>query len=261
MVAPVDIVNQALSEIGSRTLVSSLLEASPAAAQARLQYQPLRQQVLRAAPWGFARKTLSLTSAGLLTDTPPASPFPWLDKYIYPPDCLKMRYILPPPVLPVVEGSAPDVSDGTVWPAPWCGPSRQWRYVISYDDTVSPPRRVVLANILQAIGVYTVDVEDPDLWDPLFRNALVMALASKLVIPLTGNVGMKQSYAQLAEVSLTQARAVDGNESVPTTDHVVDWIATRGVGLGSGWSGLNGSGAFPLWGQYFSGDEPMNWGM
>lgn len=258
MTSEVDVCNRALSEIGSRTLISSLSEASPAGVQCALQYNALREQLLRAAPWGFARKTLALTTLGTLSAVPPTSPYPWLVKYLYPADCLKMRYILPPPIPALNPNVVPDVSSVPLF-SPWCAPSRQWRYLPAYDDTESPPRKVLLANVLSALGVYTANVTDPDLWDPLFTNALVMALANKLVIPLSGNVAMKESYFKLADQAVMQARAVDGNEAIPTTDHVVDWIATRAVG---GWpfngAGLGGGDALGSW---YSGYDNVGWGM
>lgn len=228
MTSATDLCNRALSEIGARVLISDFnTESSPAAVQCKLFYDTMREQCLRSAPWGFARKTLSLTTLGLLANDPPDSPYPWQAKYAYPSDCLKMRYVLPPPFPVQLNNSVPNVSSGII--APWCPPSRQWRYLVSMDDTVSPPRRVVLSNVIAAIGVYTANVEDPDLFDPLFTNALTMALASKLVIPLTGNVGMKGDFVKLAEASITAARVADGNEAVPTSDVIVDWMVARGT--------------------------------
>jgi hypothetical protein len=84
MTTDVDICNRALAEIGARVIIASLAEATPAAKNCNLLYNPMRQQILRAAPWAFARKTLAITPIGLLTDNPPASPYPWLAKYLYP---------------------------------------------------------------------------------------------------------------------------------------------------------------------------------
>ncbi len=252
----VDICNKALSELGKGPLISSMTEQSPAAVQCRLHYNSLREQLLRAAPWGFSRKTLTLTTLGLLTDDPPASPYPWLVKYLYPADCLKMRYILPPP-WPNSDVN-PNVSQGQV--TAWCAPSRAWRYLVSYDDTVSPPRRVILSNVTSALAVYTVNVTDTALFDPLFENALVMALASKFCMPLTGNVSLKGSYSQMADAAILQARVADGNEAIPTTDHRVDWIATRMVGDWGGAWGLGQTGVLGL-GDWYGGYDNMNWGM
>ncbi len=259
MTAPVDIVNRALSEIAARALVADLTENTPQGTQARLWYTPSRQQLLRTAPWGFARKTLALTQLGLIADVPPGSPYPFLVKYAYPSDCQKMRYILPPPVAAVSAGSvAPNVSSAFVYP--WCPPSRQYRFLISNDDTVVPSRRVILSNVPGAIAVYTKDEEDPDVFDSLFTDALQATLSNRFVMPLTGNVSMKSAYAQLAQSAIVQARVADGNESIPSSDIRVDWIETRMVGGGYGWGPDFGGGASG-WGQWMCSYDNMNWSM
>jgi len=260
MTTDVDIVNLAISEIGKGPLITALDQSSPAAIQASLQYNPMRQQLLRAAPWGFARKTIVMDQIGLLVDG--TAPYPWQAKYTYPEDCLKMRYVLPPP-FPTTDVD-PDVSSTVL--APWCMPSRSFRYIVAYDETEGDndtivTSKVVLSNLIGAYGVYTADVEDPGLFDPLFQNALVMALANKFVMPLTGNVGLKQGYAKLANEAVMEARATDGNESIPSTDHSVDWMVARN----SGYNYTNTSGVGPggvNWGNYgewYSGYD--NWSM
>lgn len=252
MTTDVDICNRALAEIGARVIIASLAEATPAAKNCNLLYNPMRQQILRAAPWAFARKTLAITPIGLLTDNPPASPYPWLAKYLYPADCLKVRYILPTPTATAVSG-VPNVSD--VGMNPYAMPSRNNRFLPAYDDTTLPAKKVLLSNINNITLVYTVDVIDPTLFDALFQDALVMGLANKLVMPLSGNVKLKNGFAQMAQQSILTARAVDGNEAVPSTDHTPDWIVTRGVGPIAGQvPGFTG-------GSWFGGDEDINWGM
>lgn len=260
MTSPADIVNRALSEMGAQTLVEDLTtENSVAAATARLWYTPLRQRLLRTAPWAFARKTVTLSTLGLLTDTPPGAPYPFYSKYLYPPDCEKMRYILPPPVLPA-QGDAPDVSSGTLW-FPWCPPSRAYRYVVAYDDSVVPARRVILSNVPSALAVYTADVDNCDLFDSLFTDALEAALASKFIVPLSGNVGMKRDFEMVAENAILKARVADGNESITTSDVVVDWIQTRSA-YGGNWAwNTPGSGPGTDWGAWNATYDAMTWSM
>ena len=265
MTAPVDIANRALAEIGAQAIITDLTEDSNPAAYCRMNYEPLRQQLLRAAPWAFARKTVELTQLGLITDTPSGSIYPFYAKYLYPPDCLKLRYILPPLSLPAASSvsPAPDVSNGPLWPAyAWCGPSRAWRFLVSYEASADiPQRRVILSNVPNALAVYTVDVTDPDMFDPLFENALVMLLADKLVIPLSGNVGMKQSFTQLARDAVLQARVQDGNEAITFSDPTpTDWIATRMVDGGVGWQGGN-AGLGGGWGNWYDGWDSSGWSM
>lgn len=252
MTTDVDICNRALDEIGARVVVTTLSENTPQGKACSRQYDPMRRQLLRAAPWGFARKTAALTPLGLLTDNPPASPYPWLAKYAYPADCEKVRYVLPTPTSFNVVG-VPNVSD--IGFNPYVMPSRSNRFLPAYDDTGATPAKVLLSNLPLLTCVYTVDVVNPDLFDVLYTNALVMALANKLVMPLSGNVKLKASYAQLAEQAILQARAVDGNEAVPSTSHTPDWITTRGIAP-YGFAGTEFNQ-----GLCYGFDENINWGM
>jgi hypothetical protein len=255
-----DVVQRALDEISARVTVTDYLtETTPAAKAAQRWYAVCRQRLLRAAPWGFARKTALLDQLALSTDTPNLVPYPWLVKYAYPTDCLKVRYILPPPVPPTTDEDVPDVSSTLA--TPWCAPSRQWRFLPSFDpaEGEDPAVRTLLANVPGAYGVYTADVEDTDLWDQLFMQAMETYLGSKLLMTLTGNVGMRQGFEALVKDAVTQARAVDGNEAIPTTDHVVDWTAARNS---SGWVAGNSVGGVG-WGgpgQWYDGYD-LNWGM
>lgn len=250
------ICNRALSDIGSRVLITDFdTDTTPAARQCQLWYNTMRQQLLQAAPWSFARKTVALTLIGLLTDDPPASIYPWLAKYEYPADCLRMNYILPPP-LPPAGASAPDVSGGPYSPYPWLMPSRQFRFLPSYDtDDADAARQVILANIEGAYGVYVVDVVDPAMFSASFELALSAAMAYKMVMPLTGNAGMKTTFAQIAEAELVKARVWMNNEAISSSDHVVDWMATREI-TGSFIPGGNYGGL----GNWYCGYDSMSWG-
>lgn len=256
MTTDVDVCNMALSEIGSQELITAIGESTPAGRQSELYYTRMRQQLLRTAPWGFARRTVTLTETGTLAEE--TSPYPWLFKYEHPEDCQKFRYVLPPPFPPSGE-SVPDVSSGSLFP--WCAPSREFRFLIALDVTTSgePPAtvqsKVIISNLEDALGVYTADVEDPDLWDSLFTNALTMTLASKFVMPLTGNVGLKREYEAMAQAAIVQARAVDGNESISVNEHVPDWIAVRGL------PAAYGTGVASGWGQWLGAYDNMSWSM
>lgn len=243
--AAVDICNQALGECGARTTIASLNDATQAAVICKLNYDRLRKMLLRAAHWGFARKQVALAQLGTMALG--TAPYPWMFKYAYPSDCLKVRYMIEPaPVSPL----APQTGEFLL---PYTS-SRQWRFLIGNDvDDNQVMRRCILTNLLQAWGVYTVDVVDTDIFDDLFAGALVAALASKLVIPLTGNFGMKPSFQAEAQGAVTNARVADGNEALPSTTHTPDWIQARG--LPSDFYGLA-----PAYGTLWGGYDTLSWG-
>lgn len=251
-VAETDIVNRALSEIGGRvTIVNLATDKTTAAVNARLHYDPLRQQLIRCAPWGFTRKTIAASELGNLYNG--SSPYPWQYKYAYPPDCLKMRYTLPPPPPGAATIAQAPQTGIPVMLAPWSGPRRDCRYVVANDDTTGIDTRVILSNVNQAMFVYNKDVEDPEMWDPEFTNAMVLALSNKLVVSVTGNVGLKATYAQFCDKAIIEARISDGNEAIATTDHEPDWITARGAYSRADPAMLNMGMYRPVW-------ENMNWG-
>lgn len=252
----VNICNQALSEIGTQSAISDLGEASAEAQQCSLWYDDLRKRLLRTAQWGFARRQVVLTLLGDLQDA--TSPYPYLFKYAYPSDALKIRYLLAPPVTFTGTDDAPVV--GEVIPFPfWMSPSRANRFMIASDvDENGTSRKVILSNVCAAIAVYTADEQNPDVFDDLFSGALASTLAYKLCNPLSGNIGQRQQFAQSAQAAILEARAADGNEAIPSSDITVDWITARGCGSpwgAAGFANAGGSG----WGLWYNGNDNMNW--
>jgi hypothetical protein len=250
----VDICNRALSEIGARVLITSIAQPQGTAAiQCALHYQPVRQQLLRTAPWGFCRKTGALSQLGSVFTTPPTSDYPWFYKYAYPADCMKARYMLCPPPTPIA-GVAPIVGL-PVGPMPYGMPSRSNRYLVSNDDSSGVDATVIYSNVCGALLVYNKDVQSPDRWDSLFTDAMVAALKNKIVLGVTGNAGMKQTFAQECEIAIAKARAADGNEAIARVDHTPDWISTRGAFSPYGYSTTDFNGGF--WNAQW---DSMSWG-
>ncbi len=215
MTSAVDLANRALLEAGTRTTITSFEEPSTEAAACATFYGPIRRQLLRGVHWGCAKKQLPLSLLGTLSAG--TGVYPWTYKYAYPEDCLLLRYLL----------RTPPTGTGVIGDPGYFRPSPANRFEIANDGGV----RVILSNVEFAIGVYTFDVTNVEIWDPLFEEAVVMALAAKLVIPLSGNVGMKGDFISLALTALNNARASDGNESPSDVDHTPDWIAGRNGAL------------------------------
>lgn len=228
MSSPIDICNRALSEIGARSTIASFGEGSKEAQACVLWYDTLRKDTLRKAHWGFARKTFTLSQLGALTNG--ASPFPWPFKYLYPTDCLAMRFILPP-TPPQFSGVVVGAGSA-ITPIIWGRPDETNRFEVANDvDNNNNMRKVILANLQNAQAVYTVDVQDTTIFDATFETALSCILSSKLVMPLTGKMNLKAGLIQAANDALVSARLTDGNEAMlNSTDHTPDWIAVRGEG-------------------------------
>lgn len=241
----IDIWNQALSECGARATVASTGESSKEAQVCNIHYNNLRTSVLRSAPWGCASFEALLTKVEDYSLASPTNQYPWLYGFTYPSTCLQMRYILEAPL----DANGNPVATGASY---WAqGPNRNNRFIPAL--TPAGTGRVLLTNVTNAIGVYTYDLTDVTLWDQGLWDAVVAALCAKIVIPLTGNIQMKGTFEQLAMASIREARAQDANESKPTTDHVPDWISTRGA-----------PGFFPSssdeWGYWYTPYTNLSWG-
>lgn len=258
MSSSIDLCNSALAEIGTQTTISSFTESSAEAYNCGLFYDPMRRSLLRTAPWGMSRKQVALSmldqASNYTTTTPPF--YPWLYCYEYPADCMKMRYLTyQAPVDSVTVPATGDVNTPVY-------ATRRFRFFVStIQDAYGNNTRVVLCNVPNAIGVYNYDVQNVDMFDPHFREALIELLAYKLVIPLSGNVGMKNEWRQLAEMTVMQARATDGQESLPTVDHTPDWIKTRGYPPNDYYGPGDPYGSFGMAGYWGEPWDAISWGM
>lgn len=256
MASAIDICNSALSEIGSRTSISGFNDGTVEGYNCGLFYDAMRKKLLRSAPWGFSRKTDQLT---LLFDATSGNvPFPWMFEYLYPANCMKVRYqlVVPPGwPFPTTSGGPPAVGD------PWFPnypASRRYRFMIENDlDPVSKTqRKVILSQVQNSLIVYSIDVTDVNMFDEAFKDALISLLAYKLVIPITGNVGMKKDFFMLAKTAVDEAKAIDGNESMSSTKHTPDWIKARGWAGDLYYSGWPQFG-FGIWGEAW---DNLSWG-
>lgn len=244
MTSVADICNQALAEIGARATITSLDDPSKEAAACKIFYDSCRVQLLRAVHWGFARMTQPLTELGNLQAG--TSVYPWAYKYAYPADCIRLRYVLCQPP----TGYTPPVGESLFFNS-FQMPSRDNRFLVSNDGT----QRVILSNVQNAIAVYTFDNTDLDTWDSFFGNAMNSALAARLAIAISGNVGMKQQFEAEAAQSIIDARVADANETLSSTDHTPDWIRARGVPAYAGPIGVYGLG------MWYQGYDTGAWGM
>ena len=247
MTTNVDITNRALSAIGTRSQIASMDEDSNEARNAKLLFDSLRDEVLRLAPWNcaFNYQNLALISAAPGTPENPTGgvdvwdksipPPPWSYEYAYPSDCLRCVFIVPQfttgftsgvPITTAVTGGAP---------AFWNGPPVRFKVGVNQIGPSGKPdpkgidQRVIWTNQQLAILAYVRRVTNPDVWDEQFQQAIVAALAARLVISLTGDKSLAQLQISEANKFVTLARQGDGNEGLTVNDVTPDWIRTRGI--------------------------------
>lgn len=244
MVSPVDIANQALSSIGTRSTILDFAEVSPEAEAVSLWYDNVRQTLLRMSQWGFARffQNLALVKSAPGTPTnpnptidpnlswdPQFPPPPWLFEYAYPSDCLMARY--------VVAASTQQLSGVPIFsinsPTPWQTMGPPVKSIIVTDKDVNGAFfKAICTNQPQATLCYTADVLDPNIWDAAFSSAMIAGLASSMAIALTGDKNLSRMLAQDANTTVMQARQMSANENLAQQDIIPDWIRIRGVNYG-----------------------------
>lgn len=180
----VDIWNQALRVGGVPMRVEEFYEGSDAAKVGLELYSQTRDELFDAKDWAFTRRKVALT---LLKGPPPSGGYsfatPWspiypapgfLYEYAYPDDCISLKAIISPP------GPMPDLDP---LPALWRIDNDQTPIVSGNPLTASgPPRKVILCNATNAIGVYRAQITDPETWEPGFVMALVASLGKKFAV-------------------------------------------------------------------------------
>lgn len=75
--------------------------------------------------------------------------------------------------------------------------------------------------------VYVENITDPNLFDPLFRSALVFKLASLMAYPITGSESQGRHYAQQFEFKIREAKQVNALEGYPKTLKPASWNRAR----------------------------------
>lgn len=222
MASQTDICNMALSAIGARSSIASINEGSAEANACLLHYQTTLEAVLRAAHWNFARKQLNL--ALLIDGTTGVAPFPpspWLYEYAYPSDCIRARFVMP------WFQTAPNAPQ-QVMPEPYyVGPPV--RFAISSDlDINNQPVQVILTNQPQAQLVYTWRNTNTAFFDPDFVVAFSNALGVRICQPVSGDKDLSKLAMALAQATIDEAAALNGNEGITIIDNVAEWTRVRG---------------------------------
>lgn len=255
MTAPTDIWNQALSQMGARTQVTSInpSDGSPAGDAGSLLYTARVQALLRAAHWNCARYQVVLTLLKAAAGTPPnvngsgpLPPIPFLYSYAKPSDCLQGRFVMPTPAPePAVS---PPLTTGPVQVLPFLGIRTSMPFVFALDNnTQTPPAKVpvILTNAFKAQLVYTTDIsQQPDLWDASLVDAAVAYLGAWAVNALNMKSSLLQERAAVAKELVMQARIADGNEGVTPNDSIPDWIRSRFQSGGFWGADYQNGGAF-----------------
>lgn len=237
----IGICNMALSAIAAQATVASFTENSTEAQTCNLHYATTRDELLRSHDWNFARQqiTLAIVRARYGTPENPSNsaqsaqpPLPWNYEYAYPANCEKVQQILAL-TNTTATGGIPLTTGPTGIPS--FTRAKFVRFIEAGDtDTLGNDIRVILTNQPQAVLVFTKRIINPNLWDPGFVTAMIGRLASKLVIPCSGDKSLAGMAIKAGQEIEDRATVEDGNAGVTVVDMTASWIDARTEGAGEG---------------------------
>ena len=274
---PADLANRALDILGVPNTIGDLQEGTIEARAMLRNYVPAMQELLRGVHWNFARKQVQLSllqdATGLQSNQFIGTGTPgmgnWLYEYDYPIDCMQARYLPMNWLTPSATPNPPLTTAGNAFPN-WYNPVTPAPFLISNDaipglvggitDWNQLPdfgnaqghgiksRVVVLTNQKNAQLVYTARIDEPNVWDPSFQQALAALLASRTATAIIRDpkeaMAKQNAAIGIAKATIADARQSNGNESVDGTSRMPDWIAARSAGA-VGWGPYAGPGI--LW--------------
>nr|WP_280041951.1 hypothetical protein [Pseudomonas sp. Hg5Tf]MDH2559000.1 hypothetical protein [Pseudomonas sp. Hg5Tf] len=167
MSSVVDICNMALSRIGVSQRIDDLEEASLEAEQCSLFYEHSRDFVLRAdCDWGFATAFSDLAE---VTENPDPG---YQHAYAMPVDCMRARRIVNQ-TFPVIDWPYCDMQAYPQFPE------------IKFRVINGSSNRLIATNVSPAKLEYTLKVESPEMFDPIFVSALAWKLGANIAPALS----------------------------------------------------------------------------
>lgn len=199
MASMIDVFNMALSNIAARAFVQSLTEDSNERKYCSANIDNAMESILEDHDWGFASSYENLALLKKYNDTVPP-PKPWLYQYSYPTLCIKVREIV-------------RLSDNDS--------------EIPFKVDLSNDIKVIHTDIENAILRYTKRISNLALFSPRAVEALGWKLSTRIVIPLTHNLKLKQNAEQSYVNALAEAKTSSFNENVNRPEREPELILAR----------------------------------
>lgn len=175
MASVVEICNRALQKVGAPA-ITSLSDNSKSARECNVAYEPVRDALLREFPWKFAIKRVSLAADATDPDFGRATAF-----------SLPADYIA---LLPPYEDTNFEALDWIV----------EGGKLLTNDSAPLPVR-------------YVSKITDPNLMDPLFREALSAYIADEICEALTQSNSKKLTCENVKKETIKKARQAGSFES------------------------------------------------
>ncbi|WP_319470547.1 hypothetical protein [uncultured Pseudodesulfovibrio sp.] len=185
----IEICNNALLDLGE-DVIMSLGDESKAAGLCNHRWPAVRDAVLRAHPWNCAMAQAELAAGS-------AAPlWKWEYKYVLPTDFLR--------IVQIVGQDGGDIADWEIQGG------------------------IILCNEQAPIYISYVRREtDPKRYDALLDETFSARLAATLAYPLTGSTSLAQSYWNVYQEKLAEARGVDAREGVPESVTPTNWLGAK----------------------------------
>lgn len=199
-----DIYNMALGHI-SVAPVADINENSEAARSCNQFWPSAIRDALRLASWDFATVFITLAQSGNYQNNTQ-----WAFAYIYPTNCLKLWKIISPQTGTGIVGTFPGVYPNTQINS-MMSAMRPAKYQVRYDPINN--QKVILTNVAQAIGEYTVPVTDVTLFDASFVKAASLILASYISSPLINDNSRGMDLVKMASIASSDAMRLNDEES------------------------------------------------
>lgn len=284
---PTSVANEALDAAGIDYVLGDIADGTRPSQVILRHYSPCLGQLLRSVLWDFARREASLQLVADASGQDPLVgrlvPAGFMFSYNLPTDCAKVRFLpanywdtsTPAPAGNIVPASntSPLVTGELV--PPLGARLIPTRFLLTSDPNYIPDgaannirgispigQTLILSNVRNARCVYTFEASYPNLWESLFREAMVAFLASKIAFPLAQNKRdarlLRADNIAIAQAAVKQAAATNGNESFSDSGLAVDWMQFRNSGgWGTGWGSALGAGP----GYFFGGVDGIGWGL
>lgn len=222
MSAEVDICNLALALLGDEATVSSIYppDGSAQAAHCARFYPIARDALLEMHTWGFATTRVALALTTSITSA-------WQYAYSPPSNVLNYLEILDPAVVDEYTVGVQSANTSLGASNIGIGNYVPQAYEIEKD---AQGNSVLLTNLPNAVLRYTMSVNDPTKFSPLFTEALSALLASKLAGPmLKGAAGRAaaQDMMKLFAGWMAKATESDANDRRLRLTLGAPWMVNR----------------------------------
>ena len=217
------IYNMALGHI-SVAPVADINENSNAANMLRSFWDAEVRSALRAAPWDFNTVYITLAQSAtyqIITN--------WSFAYQYPTNCVRMWKVLSPITGAAIVGTFPGIYPNTSINSMSGFNMRPTKFKVRYDPVNNG--KVILCNVNQAIGEYSVPITDVTQFDDVFIQYLSIRLASVVCTPLINDDQKTMALIKLAENMASNAMRMNDEEGdTDKNDEQSSFLDARGGG-------------------------------